>query len=77
MHGISIVPTCVTMRYKYCSSPQYTISYMLIMFFVLLALQSMTKPPSNQHIYRIPGTPSTMQNFRFSQWCWRVQSSGI
>jgi hypothetical protein len=58
---------CPHMCYKYCSSPQYTISYMLIMFFNLLTLQSTTKPPSKQHIYRIPGTPSTMQNFRFSQ----------
>ena len=56
--------------YKHCSSPQYTISSMLIMFCILLTLQITTKPPINQHIYRIPETQSTMQNFRSSQWCW-------
>lgn len=53
--------------YKHCSSPQYTISSMLIMFCILLTLQITTKPPINQHIYRIPETQSTMQNFRSSQ----------
>jgi len=40
LHGIS----------QYCSS-QYTISSTLIIFLVLLTLQSTTKPPSNQHLF--------------------------
>jgi hypothetical protein len=35
---------------------------MNIMLFILPTLQITTKPPSNQHIYRIPETQSTKQN---------------
>jgi len=51
---------------------------MLIMFFILLPLQSTTKPPSNQHTYRIPKTQSTMQILdSHSDVDEQVQSSGI
>jgi len=48
------------------------------MFFILLRLQSTTKPPSNQHIYRIPVTQTTRQILdSHSDADEQVQSFGI